>query len=1337
MEFTNGFRTDERNVVSVQNSWRYAKNILLDKGFNEVSNEYGFSKECQEEENEILLGICKLNTSYIKFSKVNTFSKITLIDNNICKTILKTETLNFNINYPIEAVFTLLSNGNIVIAFTDNNDTPKILNINCLPFELNNQFELINKNLSNLINLFPNFINPNYQLDKVLDNGGKLPSGVISFTGQYILKDNSVTNTFHISNNISIVDDVKSVNFNDYDGCEADTKTSKSIKFTFLELDTNFSKINVIVIQTINGITRAYYIGEYSYIGTSLTITYTGFETHLEIPLESVLIPTITYNKVKTLTPFDKKLVLGNLEIDDKIDYQKYANNIKVNWCQQNEISVNNIKTSYKDEVVIFDKKGFRSDEVIALYIDFSLKNGGFSDAFLISGREPKVYDLENIQTVQEQLINPLNKRFQIYSTAKQDGTMGYWENENEQYPDDDCYDVFNQFGKINTLRNKNIRHHRFPSLSQLTQWNNTFATPSTQGVTNIINFQNFSFQRIGVDYINTFNSTDVDETYLTLIEEPININNIGIYKIKAKEDISFSLNINLSCNLLYANSSYNSKPFLKITKKDIYNNSTIVFYQEETLVGNQTLTINQNVIITLLQNEIITFERCEFFMQQPTNTGSITANLILDNNIINNITVKPLGIKVFDIYIPNEIKEKVNGYRILYAKRTPNNSLIVGQSLLFDKQWEVNNDILSEARFHSFDMLLDKYDVSPTIIKPELILSSVDDKYVTYSDILANYKPIINQSNYIRNITNFKYVPNNLPFPNSLNINNESREEFIYFKVPSTISITDYPLLPNKRLLCNIVNYKIDCYKNFNEQELISTGKIFKINDIQTIYDTGCLYGGDTFINAYGIRLMCQNGFGNATVDLDSIFYFICESVNNINFRHEGIQYSQLYYPKSNDLTPLPIPSGTNKYGYTNYFGYNKDYSVLNKYSKTFAFYCNQNNCDNNITKFKQRIHKSLNQSSEEFSLNWRTYLANDYYDMNNNKGEIWKLTSYGKVLLIHQEHSLFTASIKDKLNTNSISDIYVGTGDIFDRAPDEVLTTDEGYAGCQSQWAAFISKVGYIFPDRLQGKWFLFNGQLTELSAIGNKNWFFNNTQTTEIDIDNPFINKGLTAGYDEEYNRLIIVKNDGENSYTLSYNFNRNIWVCFHDYIPNYLFNNRKGLYSIGNQTNVFKHNNKDKFCIYYDNVIKDSIIDIPFVLSNAVHLKGFYINTEVINKLGGLEYNKTITHFMVYNNKQCSGIIPIVDIKPILDTFNARHKNYSWFINKFKDVIINQNLPILDNNFKVNNLNLNTQKSWFNKNEFMSNLFIIRLIYDNKEQNEFYLQDINLNNRNINL
>ena len=85
--------------------------------------------------------------------------------------------------------------------------------------------------------------------------------------------------------------------------------------------------------------------------------------------------------------------------------------------------------------------------------------------------------------------------------------------------------------------------------------------------------------------------------------------------------------------------------------------------------------------------------------------------------------------------------------------------------------------------------------------------------------------------------------------------------------------------------------------------------------------------------------------------------------------------------------------------------------------------------------------------------------FLALDYKDIPRNRGEITKLFTLGSILYLHTERSLFVTRGRQQLGLSDNTQAFVGSGDIFEQNPDELIPTTEGYAGTDCQFASLTN--------------------------------------------------------------------------------------------------------------------------------------------------------------------------------------------------------------------------------------------------------------------------------------
>lgn len=490
-------------------------------------------------------------------------SEIGRLDKNgTYTTILRSKKLNLTSNAFLKGCYVLNYKKEVIIAWTDDTTPPKILNIDNLPFQVNvpatpadidaNSYLLLNEKDIVLAYLFPEYKRPRIVYNEILDSGGALKSGAYFFAFAYELEDGSQTNYTPLEGPFIVTDstlelsgsyrqDMQS-NFEivaAYDGCEPDTTTSKSIKFTLTDVDNRYKYLLFSVYKKIGGQVTSEFIKRISiensgsvddqenvstvdpnsYIVTQeqaeFTITYTGKETTRSLLLEDISVGNETYSTAKTITYFESKLYLGNVTTNVDFNYQPYAMQIGSEWVKDN-VDINSVNGSYKNELTVYNKRGFRPDEVYAFYIAFLYKDGTWSGAFHIPGRKKEqiTVALQNQDdtyltpiTINEDIklsdivlgntsdgdtlvaadrtkyeeifkhdigIHDNTRYFQTRETARINGKMGYWQNSTEMYPNDESV--------YGTSAGNPVRHHKFPGYETMNGLNTSIVDPSSDG---------------------------------------------------------------------------------------------------------------------------------------------------------------------------------------------------------------------------------------------------------------------------------------------------------------------------------------------------------------------------------------------------------------------------------------------------------------------------------------------------------------------------------------------------------------------------------------------------------------------------------------------------------------------------------------------------------------------------------------------------------------------------------------------------------------------------------------------------------------------------------------
>lgn len=1408
----NGMRQDEVPVDQPEGSWRDARNIVVQKAFGSVSNEdgadnitpngYPSTKICigtiiMGDAEILFFGTTNPNDSEIGIKDATgAYTPILIESSNFSEVVL-----NFNQNFPIQGTFENKYNNSRVIAWGDRGyNPPRILSIDCFPFNVNpTTHKIVTADIvkaRDLINLFPSYETPLLEPDnlEVKDGQGALITGTYYPIVAYELQDGTVISWSKVFNGVPIYSDNQQLKFEQVGGNQPNEPTNKAISIKFTKVDTNYKFLRIGYVSVIDGVTSASYVSKYPITSTNLDVEILGNETTLlNISLDSVLIPNAIYNGNQSITNLQGKLLLANVTTETEINLQPYTNKIKVEWIREKDISVHgivkNIRSggsvatygSYKDgSLVVFDK-GFKAGECYALYVAARLKAGGvWTKAFHIPGRNTIAGDKDGI--IANTLVSPVGDaqdldsgneipKYEILDTSTQvtadSGLMGFWENENEEYPLNAAGNAVHvdyiDIPGIST-GNRKVRHHVFPDLQALKGYAKPFTNLSPNTIltkTNTIisgGVDNPAFEINNCYYDNitasggntpaayaisqiTFSGNDRGTRISSFVTPGVLTINNNFYNVPFPSSGNCSF-----FPASWDSGGYSGKMQLHWTLSK--NGSLLKEYSYE--VGMQSPYPVLNDPATYLWATSASFANftgfqipvvpgdnidIEFHIQVPGSNGTVGTAGSFDsafgssmalNFQSGSIDSQPLGIKITNFFVNPSIIDKIDCFEIFYAKRTSNNIRVVAQ------------DMVKEARFHAFDLMTTKTSAQISYLKPVLEYSSSIAPGTELQDTVTSIGGVVSEVAYggskILFVQRFLYVGANTLLPVGANIvNNTNKADSIYIEAGNGVVVTNPQAVLNTYQLANTLFdmcvFRRNVYQPFQSQELVSTGYAFKpdksslanvtINNVTFpayIQPDYKVYGGDIYINAHGFR-------DSTTTNTD--FYMSCESASNIGLRFEDVTNSLLYFPKNTSPTP-------------SFYGYNRDYNAINDFNQLDIFYLSGDCNTNPINMFPFRIPFSITDANESKLLNWRIFKANSYYEMPKDKGVIYNILGVNRTLYIHHLYSLFVAEIKDRINTGG-GEVFLGFSDIFDRPPVEVIPVNHGFAGNQSQFATIICRLGYCSLDRQSGRLFVCNNlKLEEISHKGMYNFFKNKAQTSTPIIDNPYIGHGYSMAFDEQQERLIVVKLDENGfpftiSYSPSLNNNQGAWIGFHDYAPNLIYYNRNGVHSIDNtQKKVFRHNSKTLKGVFFNGQPKRCYIDTVFNEYPKESKRYENMNWQTrVEQGGGVLEQKTLTHITIYNNNQCSGTLTLNPDNGLWYGKDARNIQGGWNFNQFVDIVKNQNLAIMDGNNQVISSNLNNSKDWFDKSKFISKFVITRFEYDNVLQADIHIVAVDSN------
>jgi hypothetical protein len=1195
--------------------------------------------------------------------------------------------LGYTTDQDIKVIPFYSSKNELICIVNDGIKTPRIINLD--------------DPTSNLAStaLFSDLRVPDFSLIEV-GTSGNLKTGAYYVALAYSISD-YVTNRVYLSKPVIISSIANNAAYDSTQDKEESVRTNRSITFSFTGLDVKFSYAQISIIRVVDGQTTAIALPKIrinSNLQSSLVYTYTGFENYEDQLVEEILIDTPSYKSISDLTLMNNSLIGVGVTTERLVDneIQKVANQISVKPVVSSWVSLDTVENSHKDSKTLFLKGTFMPNEVYAFYITPILHSGEKYKAFHIPGRLAMGNDKDNVSTE----IGVV-KRYKVTDTSTGSiipfsvDRMGYWENESEMYPEG-----FPDFA------GQNVRHHRMPSLKKLgaVSITNEFS-PSASG--DKVNLFKSGFKSNFDSTIHEYNLPIASSPLLTRSFDTLTATQNTFIKLDYSYSISLgkvgqvfesnALEFELSIKVIRTNGQV--QVIEEIPRQ--YKASTGKIFWHFSNQNNSHLNLSagdklQMRVFVRASNYSVSM--IDGFFDFKTESYAAGATGFISAAI--------LGVRLDNIVFPEEIKDKIQAYEVGYAKR--NEKTVLGQTQIYPNGvdgWYKDTGsggytyrVVDQFRAHPFEALVDRRVPGASYIRTEFF-----SQYDRISPSNIGFTLILNNNHEIKKINDLKLIPGN----NTASIpRNKHKEEYLSgnLEIPYPSDATTNTNIPFVTLCSKLDNI----YISYANQQIVSTGRIFHPDQTTT----GELYAGDAFVNMYGVR-MTYGDEDNNTVNQnpqqlnrnERMLYYPVYSNYNIGLRASGKEWHETFYPLSGESWGAIIPENLepipDKRAYGNYYAYNKDYNAQ-QYLK--SGYPSDRTIEN---EFPFRVIKSINVSRESDYNLLRKFLAADYYEMPKNKGVPLRLEAWGDRLLIHCKLALFVTRDSLRVYTDA-RELVLGTGNLFEMEPQELIPTNKGFAGLQNRRAAIMTPAGYAFCDN--NDVYLFNGQNLMNINFGLK-------EDLRYGITSPIF------GYNP-HNSQIYLTWTHHTGYriTASYIPYTGFWGSFHPYKPTYYIHTKDNFYSLKNNK-LYRHNSGAEGLFYGE--YHKSIIDYVFTDYNRMDKILEYIS--VIATPSGFKFDE----YAGWTEGQHTGIVPIVLKQSIFENYNAFRDKDKININRFIDIVTDPTDSIMkgwEHNFDPDELNLNRDIPWYDQKQLTGKYFIVRLISNNSSP--FQLHDISV-------
>ena len=684
---------------------------------------------------------------------------------------------------------------------------------------------------------------------------------------------------------------------------------------------------------------------------------------------------------------------------------------------------------------------------------------------------------------------------------------------------------------------------------------------------------------------------------------------------------------------------------------------------------------------------------------------------------------IKNTGILTNADFINYDIQVDENNGFINHNKSTTNKIYFYSSKFDINEEIDVNYSFMDVTSFILFDTR------NKNIVVNEL---NSNFKYYNLNNPILGYNP--GKAYKFARINNYNIVAGGdvtkgrnglgtaLQLDNQYSLFSENEYKFYYARLifinrniytstnKTLIKLTDYIYDNNDRIIEHGYNgyhtYDGVCCYNANKI-IMNTGSTKVVNEIFKNYD-----------NKYPLAAYFQfpliDTYFNETKSFNNKPQFLSmllASVENLDKKDELGEFAVGSYISPENS----IDTYKNEY--------------INKDSFIPKVYENYNKDLEYLYHFTKYVRRSNIIQDESLINAWRQFPLEGYKIITENKGIITNLIGIGTIFLIHCEHSMFMFDRDNTLNTIDKS-VQLQMPDIFDVDYKEVFTSDLGFGGLQDKFACIVDQFGYIFYDNSNNRFYRFdNGQLN----------YIDNDIINFVKQYKPY---KIRFGNDTKRNRLLInIEFDINKEHkkdTLSYNYNTNNFVSWHDIKFEIAYSTKSNLYLIYRDTNdvsigrdnLLSYDIDNKYgCLKLYNHNETRNIKLEFIINDTYNL---------------IKYLEYITYKLY--------ILDMINVNNYDKHINERKQPFSGQkLRVYNDLIDTKELDILIDDEQSKNIFGEYKKPYWNLGnwnfsylrnskdgqsiaELMSrlygNYFIVSFTLNNKiETNKIEFEDVN--------
>jgi hypothetical protein len=633
-----------------------------------------------------------------------------------------TNKLNFRVTHQIDAVYRLRRGCDKTVYWTDNlnpvrqyilNKPEDYLSDNNLDID---KFELFR--FTKKIPFFQGF---------EIREEGNLESGSYNFSIQYLDEDLNPTQWIILSDTINIYKDKITNKFSEVRGSTNEKSyyhqfgnTGKCIVITISNVDESFPYYRIATIKAIAG---TGFVSEVTVSEPISTIVHTYIEDGAEkekISVEEIYQEPLIIETAQSIEQIENRLLLGNVKNKqiDLCDLQKYASRIR-SYCVVKKVNLTDLKDPSNGKNPTKRFVGYTPGEIYSFGIVYLFKDGTTSPVYHIPGVNSQDYSSSGMDLTPE--IN--NRELKKFGMSSNNTISTFYTESNscedKDYWGTDSFFISPSVERNLPLKNTPVRHHRFPTRSELnSNLVNKLVPGTNRKITKIydritipedstVDYNQYKDENIRIVYSA---NTGVSETYMlhaigrtsnTYTFEDISNLHIGD-KISGYRIGGNLIPISEPTNTVIDIDTVNkivtfSEEVHPADPSQIFVGVYLMYIQtQESILGEFNFTlgnildldgniIDNEILIDTLEYDIaskVTFTIYQNISLDLIHTPSIRSQYIQIEGVEYESEI--LGIRFENIEIPELENEEIVGYYIVRNERKEEDKTILDTALLF-----------------------------------------------------------------------------------------------------------------------------------------------------------------------------------------------------------------------------------------------------------------------------------------------------------------------------------------------------------------------------------------------------------------------------------------------------------------------------------------------------------------------------------------------------------------------------------------------------------------------------------------------------------------------------